>query len=218
MMNDTELRRTYAALLDSRRSDTTANGAAGAQGEVPLEWMLALVEGRGSEAERLATLDLALANPASARELELLRSIAATHRMDDARRSWRVAAPYLAAAAAIVLIAIPARDALRRAESDPMRDVVQAPVLVSPPEDATLEESRTFRWRSVAGARTYAFEILTATGTLEFTTRTSDTTVTLPRDVQLGPKIEHRWWVASELTDGTQRRSPFRRLQVRAPK
>ena len=208
-MNDSELRRTYAALLRTRQPAANA---------VPLERLLALVEGRGSEEERLATLDHALADPATARELELLRAIATTQPAVPARRRWWTAAPLLAAAAAIAIIALPARDALRRASTDPVRDAAQAPQLVAPPEAASVQQSRTFRWRPVAGARGYVFEIFTAAGTPVFTTRTSDTTVTLPADVRLEPEVEHRWWVAGELSDGTQRRSPFRRLQVRAPR
>ena len=65
---------------------------------------------------------------------------------------------------------------------------------------------------------TQSIEILTATGTPVFTTRVADTVVTLPADVPITPGVEYRWWVATEFTDGTQRRSEFRRLIIRDTK
>ena len=208
-MNDTELRRAYDALLKARSSD-------GAQGQVSLERMLALVEGRGTEAERVATLDAVMADPVSARELALLRAVAA-NRPRQAWPRWWMTIPVLAAAAALLVVTTPAlRDFVGVSRSEPMRDQSNGPALISPTEEALPRDSRTFRWHPVAGARGYSLEILTATGTPIFTTRTTDTTVTLAADVQLAPGVEHRWWVAGELPDGTQRRSPFRRLLVRA--
>jgi hypothetical protein len=61
-------------------------------------------------------------------------------------------------------------------------------------------------------------ELLTAAGSPVFTTRTTDTTVTLPSDVTIAPNVEHRWWVSTEMPDGTQRASAFRRLVLRDPK
>jgi hypothetical protein len=216
-MNDTqltELRRTYAALLRTRASEQRPP-------DIPLERLLALVEGKGSDSERLATLDEVMQHPSTVRELEVLRAVAANR---DASRGiaalvprWRVTIPLLAAAA-LMIVAVPA--VLRRNGStgDITRAAIQNPVLVAPAEEPLAQESRTFRWRAVPGARAYTLEILTAAGTPVFTTRTSDTTVTIASDVRLGPGVEHRWWVASELADGTQRRSALRRLRVRAPK
>jgi len=216
--DDTALRRGYDALL-------TARARADAPPAVPLDRMLALVEGRGGERERLETLDRVMADPASASEFELLRALAA-NRADSARpaRRW---IPYalsgLAAGAALTLVALPAARQSFGAFGGGRADVLrghdlQGAVLVAPPLEATAAESRTFRWRAVPGAQRYAVEILTAGGTPVFTTRVADTTVTLPADVRLAPNVEHRWWVTTELADGTQRRSPFRRLLVREAK
>lgn len=208
-MNDTELRRAYGALMQGRRSGNTT--------DLPPERILAVVEGRGSEAERVATLDAVLADPAMARELELLRAISANRPRTHAR--WVAAPLLLAAAAAVLFVAVPAlRNGLGVSQPEPLRDAAQGAVLIAPPERASPEESRTFRWHAAPGARAYALEILSAAGTPVFTTRTSDTTVTLPADVRLAAGAEHWWWVATEFDDGTQRRSPFRRLLVRAAK
>jgi hypothetical protein len=189
--------------------------------------MLALVEGRGSERERLETLDAVMADAGSAREFELLRALAANRapaRPARLPQRWLVWAlpSSLAAAAALALVALPAaRRVLGTPDSGPdvVRDAgssaAQGAVLIAPPVEASAAESRTFRWHAVPGAQRYAIEILTAGGTPVFTTRVADTTVTLPADVRLAPDVEHRWWVATELADGTQRRSPFRRLRVR---
>ena len=208
-MNNTELSRAYAALMVGRRSGSAI--------ELPPERILAVVEGVGSDAERVATLDAVLANPSMARELELLRAIGANR--PRARAPWVITPLLLAAAAAVLFVAIPAvRDEIRISQPEPLRDAAQAAMLIAPPQMASAEESRTFRWRAAPGGRAYALEILTAAGTPVFTTRTRDTTVTLPADVRLAPGAEHWWWVATEFDDGTQRRSPFRRLMVRAAK
>lgn len=210
-MTEQELRRLYAALQNDRRS------GAGAP-TVPLENVLAAVEGRGSEEERIATIEAALAHPVSAREMEMLRALAANRRSVPAFQ-WRTATLILAAAAVVAVVAVPVtRDLLRSDTSGIVRDGAGEAVLLGPPEQATVENSRTFRWHGVSGARVYALEILTSSGTLVFTTRTADTTVTLPSDVRLAPGVEHQWWITAEMSDGTQRPSAFRRLLVRAPR
>ena len=207
------MRRMYEAMLRTR-------GTVQGQAAVPLERMVDLVEGRGSETERLATLDAVMADDESAKEFELLRALAANRgatRSSWARRPYVLAS--LATAAMLLVVAIPAvRSTLGPRGEGPMRTSAQAAVLLRPSTEASPLTSRKFEWRSVSGARSYVMEILTAAGTPVFTTRTADTTVTLPVDVRIEPGVEHRWWVASELPDGTQRRSAFRRLMVRETK
>lgn len=197
-----------------------ARGGAQSNAAVPLEKIVALVEGAGSEAERMATLDAVMSDQESAKEFELLRSLA-TNR-PASRSSW-TRQPYvltsLALAAAVIIVAIPTiRSALAPKREEPVRNAEQGATLLSPPIEATPLTSRKFLWRSVGGARTYVVEILTAAGTQVFATRTTDTTMTLPASVRIEPLTEYRWWVLSELSDGTQRRSAFRRLLVREAK
>ncbi len=211
-LTDAELRRAYDSMLRARRQ---APGA----GAISVDQMLALVEQRGGDEERLATLDAVMANPASAHEFELLRALAANR--PRARQWWRSSRTVmsLAAAAAVLFAAVlVARNDRSTSGMEPMRAAIQNTVLVDPPIEASAEQSHTFRWRRVGGARSYSIEILTATGTPVFTTRVSDTVVTLPADVPITPGVEYRWWVATEFTDGTQRRSEFRRLIVRDTK
>ena len=210
-MTEQELRRVYAALQQERESSAQTSG-------VTPERMLAAIEWHGSEEERIATIDAALAHPASARELELLRALAANR---VARRAlpWRTMALGLAAAAALAIVATPTvRNLVREGGPAIVRNGTPDAVLLAPAEDPALEASRTFLWSSVSGTRVYSLEILTSAGTLVFTTRTSDTTVTLPEDVTLEPGVDHRWWITAELSDGTRRSSAFRRLVVRTPR
>ncbi len=207
-LTDSELRASYAALLRTR--PPTPAGSA-----VPLDRILALVERRGTEAERVATLDAVMADSASRRDFELLRSIAANMPVGAARRRVsRTIVPLAAAAAVIVAAVFIARREITSRGPEPLRAAVQNAVLTDPPIEATPAQSRTFRWRAVAGARRYALEILTATGTPVFTTHAPEPAVTLPADVVLTAGVEYRWWVATEFSDGTQRRSAFRRLIV----
>jgi hypothetical protein len=212
-LQDGEMRRLYTELLRAR-------AASGRAATVPLERIVDLMEGRGDDAERLTTLDAIMSDEATAREFETLRALTANRPAAPsswARSTWM--APLFAAAAVLLLITMPAvRSAFGPSGDDPLRSGTQAAVLLQPPTDASYLTSRKFQWRSVAGARDYVVEILTAAGTPVFTTRTTDTTLTLPPDVRIEPRVEHRWWVTTELADGTQRRSAFRRLMVRDTK
>jgi hypothetical protein len=211
-LTDAELARAYDSLLRARRRAADADA-------VSLDRMLALVEQRGSDEERLATLDAVMSDRTSAHEFELLRALAVNR--PQSRLRWRSSGTVmsLAAVAAVLFVAVMvARTDRSTAGIEPMRAAVQNAVLVDPPIEASLQQSRTFRWLRVAGARSYSIEILTATGTAVFTTRVADTSVTLPTDVPITQGVEYRWWVATEFADGTQRRSEFRRLIVRDTK
>jgi hypothetical protein len=211
-MTEHDLRRVYAALQQERASSAQTC-------DVTPERMLAAIEGHGSEAERVATIDAALAHPASAHELELLRALAANRRVARRTLPWKTVWLGLAAAAALAIVATPTvRGLFRDGGPQIVRNGTPDAVLLAPPEDAALDASRTFRWRSVPGTRVYSLEILTSEGTLVFTTRTADTTMTLPQDVTLEPGVDHRWWITAELSDGTRRPSAFRRLVVRTPR
>jgi hypothetical protein len=210
---DRDLRRMYEEALRAQANDQR-------RATVPLDKIVALVEGTGSETERLTTLDAVMADEESAKEFELLRSIAANR---PHKRSTGVRQPYvltsLALAAAVMIVAIPSiRSAFAPKTEEPSRNVSQGAILLLPPTEATPASSRKFEWHSVRGAQDYVVEILTAGGTSVFSTRTADTTITLPANVRIEASTEYRWWVVSELSDGTQRRSAFRRLMVREAK
>ncbi len=208
-MKDTDLRRAYSALLQTRHDVPES-------GRVPLEEMLALVERRGSESERLATLDRVMIDPTALGEFEMLRAMAQPSHLSARQPTWVRAAGVMALAAAVLLVAIPMLEARHNAV-EPVREVTSASVLIAPAIDATGAASRTFRWHAVPGARTYLLEILTANGDVAYATRSADTTITVPSDIRISTGTEYQWWVVGEMPDGTQRRSPFRRLRIVAP-
>jgi len=215
---DASLRSAYDALLRARAG---AGQSAADPEAVSLERILALVEGTGDENARLATLDAVMADDASRREFELLRALATNQpSVRRTRRVWRLPATIAALAAAVVLVVVipTVRRSPHVEAPEPVRDATRNTVLLSPPTEASVEQSRTFQWRAVPDARIYSIEILTAAGAPVFTTRVTDTTLTLPPDVRLAPGVEHRWWVVTEFADGTQLRSPLRRLFVRDTK
>src|ERR1043165_4941368 len=99
----------------------------------------------------------------------------ARHVAQQRTRPW-----FLLAMAVTVILAIP----LVRLSPGPspreiMRGADEPAVLIAPPIEATPVQSRTFIWHPVRRARLYGLEILTRSGSPEFTTRTADTTVTL---------------------------------------
>ena len=215
-MNDDQLRQAYDELLRARkRSGQGQDPLRTDSGRASLDAMLALVERRGSVASRLATLDAAMSDPDSAHELELLRAVAANQ--PRAGLSRFASAPMLVAAAAAVLlvVAVPLARMPGTAREQPVREVARGAVLLAPALEATRESARVFQWRAVPRARLYSLEILTASGVPVFTTSTADSTVTLPPDVTLAHGTEHRWWVVTQFGDGTEERSELRRLTIR---
>ena len=248
-MRDEELRDAYVARLGRQQVDR-------ARGEcVSPEAMLAVVEDRATEDERIDVLDHAMACPACRPEFEALRAIArvgeemgatrtdagaqdaaapvaapVTARGAVRPRGWRVPRAFLAAAAAVVVLAgtsVVLRQ--RGAEADapvvpgspagpePMRGGADA-VAALAPTGAVPRERLTLVWRPVAGASGYAAEVLDAAGRPVYATELrspSDTALALPDSVRLTPGADYQWWVRARLPDGTERRSEMRGFRVR---
>lgn len=209
-MTDEQLRAAYGRAMPAPRSADRAGCAS------PDE-MIALLRKEGSELARLATLDHTMTCSACQRDFELLRSIdAAGRREDAAARSagWRK--PLGLALAASLLLAIglgPGRDWLARQEPDVMRGGAASIVVASPAEGATVTtDSLEFAWHPVAGASRYTFELLTPDGTVRIGETTADTALTLRglRDVPAG---DYRWWVRAEMPGG-ERRSETRSIRL----
>lgn len=210
-MNDDDLKRAYAASLAAGRP-------ASRQACPSPEALLALVERRGSELERLATLDHAMACEACRRDLELLRAIESAGAPSGAGR-FGFSAPVRAAAAVVLMIVGGAAAALllRREPSDtPMRGGASIG-LVAPTGEVRLEDARTFTWRQVPGARGYDVEVLTAAGDSVFSGRATDTdtTLRLPDAAPFAPGREYVWSVRASMPDGTHAAAVPRRFRVR---
>ncbi|MCU0616546.1 MAG: hypothetical protein MUD17_05575 [Gemmatimonadaceae bacterium] len=222
---DEQLKTAVAAMQAKRAA--TADPAT-----VSLDDLLALVERRGSEAVRLATLDAVMRDPRARAEFDLLRALTAGMPRDDERPAsvsseasssrggawWSHRVTLLAAAAVLAVVIVPAGWRMRTSASrqEPLRNVGAATQLLAPATSVSLGEARRFTWYAMSGVHRYRFELLSVEGLPVFTARTTDTVLVLPTDVPLTANTEYRWWVVTERTDGTQRPSPFRRLFVRS--
>ena len=200
-MNDEKLRRVYKTILEYR-------GGAPRSDDVSPEAMLALAEGRGSDAERLRTLDQVMQSEDARREFELLRAAVAASR-PPARR---FPAPWLAAASFLVVIAGTAVVWRATHPENVMRGDAAAVTLSSPSDAPSVSGPLVFAWRRVPGAVSYEIELVEASGTLVQMAKVNDTSWTPPATVHLAHGVEYRWWVRATLADGRTLEAPPRRL------
>lgn len=200
-MTDDELRRAYQA-----------RAARPAASPPTPEELARLLSREGTEAERAELLDRALADPATARDFELLRAIAAAERNEARPAARRWAVPLTLAAS--LLLAVGAYALLRPNGPD---DTVRAPVanggpaLVAPLEAASLPEGIiTFTWHPGPRATGYRLELLTDAGALASSVQTSDTSAAMA--VLAGGS--YRWLVVGLLPDGLEAPSRPRRILI----
>ena len=213
-MTDDELRHAYATHLADRALPGRARCASP-------EALLALVERRGSEVDRLATLDHATSCETCRRDLELLRAV---HRAGETSASrlalrwgsWVPGPRVRLAAAAVLVIAIGsvATMTLRRPDAV-MRGGPPALRLVSPADSVLTGEPVTLTWRSAPGADRYDVELLSLTGDSIFSASTPDTVLAVPADVVVLVGGEYLWSVRAMLRDGTHATSAPLRFRLR---
>lgn len=201
-MNDERLRAVYERILAEPRP-------AGADDEPTPEQMLALAEGRGSDAERLRTLERVMRSESRRQDFELLRAAAAA-----ARPPRRAAGRMLAAAAIVLVAAGVATVTWRQMHTDDniMRGDQKSVMLAAPSDSPAASGPLVFAWRRVAGATSYEVELVEAGGTLVQMATVRDTTWAPPPSVHLVSGVEYRWWVRATLADGTTLEAPPRRL------
>ena len=206
-IKEQDLRTAYQSLLEER-SDPSL-------GDVPIERILALVEGSGSEDERLETLNAVMKDARLLREFELLRAAAGASREAPRQPVWRL---QLAKAAAIVVaLGVGAVwMSSRFGGPEALRQGPRAIELVSPSESVA-GVAPTFVWRSVPAARRYRLQVLTAEGDVVIDESLADTTFTPPGAGELEAGIDYRWWVTANLPGGVEVRAPARPLRIRTP-
>ena len=200
-MTDEQLRVIYERILAAPRATGADDGA-----PTPEE-MLALAEGRGSEAERLRVLDGVMRSEDARRDFELLRAAVAAARP----RVWRLAPVFAAAAVVIVAAGLGALWWPDRA-ADPVRGDTAAVRLTAPNDAPSVSSPLILAWHRVPDAASYEVELVEASGNLVQMATLADTTWTPPPSIHLQAGVEYRWWVRAMLADGRTLESPPRRL------
>jgi hypothetical protein len=204
-MNDHQLRAAYPALI--RRPATGRNGCA-----TP-EALDALALRRGSEAERLATLNHAMTCTDCRRELDLLRAVERA----APEPAWR---PRVFALAATLMLAAGAAlvwRATRPADGGPLRGEAARVMLLDPADGSRVMMPLRLVWRAVPDAVGYRVEVLDWAGAVVATAVGPDTAAQLPTDALAPSDSAYRWRVVAELRTGGTLSSGVRRVTVRAP-
>jgi hypothetical protein len=186
------MRRIYERVLADRE-------ARGQSSDVPVEDILAVVERRGSEEQRSATLNRLLATAEGRRELDLVRAAVQSSR---APRASRFRIPL--AIAATLAIALLGRTLLQNEPDDAMRgdENASAISLLSPPEELAPTGADRFTWTRVAAATSYQPELIDDTGLVVWTQTTTDTSIALPGSITLTPGKTYRWRVVARTETG----------------
>lgn len=214
MTADEKVREAYRRAVEARTAPPRA-------GCVSADALLALVRREGREADRLATLDHAMACAPCRAEFELLRSLerAGGEHARAAVEGIRWKRHVAMALAASVVLAVGVGTGRRVLDPDdgPMRSSTDAEIELLTPAVSQMVLAGspvTFAWRPVPDARSYTVELLTAEGSVAVTTRTSDTVVQAFLADSL-PAGDYYWSVRATAWDRSEMRSAARAVRVR---
>lgn len=214
MTSDERLRDAYTRAVDARTAPQRT-------GCVTPDALLALVRADGREADRLATLDHAMACAACRDEFELLRSVERAGG-EDVRHAvagirWKRHLSMAIAASVVLAVGLNTGRRVMDTDDGPMRSGPDTDiVLVSPALSETLRAGHpvTFAWHAVPGARSYLVELLTPQGDVAIDAQTRDTTVKTALASSLRPG-DYYWSVRALVEDGSERRSEARIARIR---
>jgi hypothetical protein len=205
-MTDDRLRAAYERLLAER-------GREPVERPVSLDEMLAVLEKRGGETERLDVMNRVMRHPSQRQEFDVLR---AAHQAS--RQPRHVPFIWQASIAAGLLIAAVAGSRLLKptaTEPDVLRGNANVTVpLYEPAQTAVADSARSFLWAHVAGASRYSFTLMDLEGRPLYDTVVSDTTLALPDSVRLTAGGEYRWRVKASTPSGEEV-SEYRPLRLR---
>jgi hypothetical protein len=205
-MNDEELRGVY---------QRSAKAAPPGPHPEP-EQLERIVNGEGSEAERLVLLEHVLRCPTCGPELDLLRVAS-----EGARAAHRQmpAARWLALAAVAILVIGLGTLALRSRRMVPSEDVMRghsaAMSLIEPESGASIALPIHLTWHAVDGAARYRVELLSTTGDLIGAWTTRDTTLAIADSAHVSTSRSYDVWVRATLKDRTDLSSPIVRFNVK---
>jgi hypothetical protein len=206
-MNDEDLRREY-----QRASRSAPPGP-----HPEPEELERIVNGEGSEAERLDVLDHVLQCPTCGPELDLLRTAAEGSRAAERRAP---ATRWLAlAAAALLLVGIGTFTLRGRHNGIPSQDVMRgnadAIAVIEPAARSSFALPIHLAWHPVSGASTYRVELLSAKGDLVHAWTTRDTTLVIADSAQVSPGASYDVWVRATRADRTEISSPLVRFSAK---
>lgn len=206
-MNDERLREAYERGLPPNDGLPTLD-------DVAAERLRRLVEGEGSENERLRTLDVALSTAEGRRELEIAWAAARAARPRQVvwRRSAIAASLLLAAGVSSIWWwqqEASVGEALRSGES---------PVtLIAPLGEVESRSGTRFVWRPVRDAERYTLVLVDTTGAEVYASETLDTSLALPDSIRLAPARSYLWWVQARRADQSTVTAVTQRILVRSP-
>jgi hypothetical protein len=196
-MNDSDLQAAYGEVLRHRSTG---------RGKCPSpEAIRALIERRGSEIERLATLDHVMNCLGCKAEFDLMQTLASSN--PPPVRRWPV--PLTAAASVALLFSAAVLFMATRGRSgrvDALRGGVTAVELLTPRGDAA-GRPLTFVWHSAKAPARYSLEVFNAAGDAIWATEVNDTAVVMPEDTPLVVGETYHWWVLVRTSDGLEARS-----------
>jgi hypothetical protein len=190
-MNHRRQRLAYESLLNDGAQDGDAP-------IVPVAEVVALVERRGPEIERLRILDRVMRTAEGRRSYELLQ--AATFAVRPAPSVERRYAIPLALAALLVLgaaaggLIMMRTDRVSEAMLNARADVL---VLQSPAADARVSDEVTFSWRSVNGASGYDLEILDDENLVVLSRSLGTNTISIALREHLRAGATYQWRVSA---------------------
>jgi hypothetical protein len=197
-MNDEALRTAYREILARR---PTGRGRC-----PPVEAIGALVERRGTELERLATLDHVMNCAECKSEFDLMqamtpgRPVPAQHLTTPIAMAAGIA---LAVSGTLLFAALRARNP----EDTGVRGATNGVELISPRGDFHVRPI-TFTWRKAGGSARYSLEVFTPAGDAVYNAEVADTFAVLPANVSLEAGTTYHWWVLVRTSDGAEVRTP----------
>jgi hypothetical protein len=205
-MNDEELRREY---------QRASRGAPPGTHPEP-EQLEQIVNGAGSESERLALLEHVLRCPTCGPELDLLRAANEGARAAERRMP---ATRWLALAAAAILVIGFGGLILRGRSVTPAADVMRgrphALSLIEPAAGDRIAAPVQVTWHAIDGATTYRVELLSTSGGLVAAWNTPDTSAAIPDSARVRANVQYDVWVRATLADRTEVSSPIVRFSVK---
>jgi len=205
-MNDEELRREYQRASLGMPPGTHPEP----------EQLEQIVNGAGSESERLALLEHVLRCPSCGPELDLLRT---AHEGARAAERRTPATRWLALAAAAILVIGLGGLILRGRSVTPAADVMrgrpQALSLIEPAAGDRIAAPVRVTWHAIDGATSYRVELLSTNGQLVAAKNTPDTSAAIPDSARVRANAQYDVWVRATLADRTEVSSPIVRFSVR---